>query len=130
MKCPVNPQNLNHALTIGCNFLRQIGIDILPSQSKVTWHGKEMPLHPQNCLDDKQTFNQVLTNEPHSTAESHANVVHEDAATKCKETDLNQLVSQQSHLTLEHKAMLLKTLKTHNRLCEGLANKQLGIFPN
>ena len=110
MKCLVDLQDLNHTLKFGQIFLRQIGIEILLSESKVTRHGKEMPLHPQNCLDNNQTFNQAITNEPHSTAEAHADIVCNDAATKCTNANSNQLVLQQDHSTLELKEMLLKML--------------------
>ena len=105
-------------------------IDILLSQSKVTWQGKEMPPHPRKHFDDKHTLHQALTNEPHSTAEACANVVNDDTATKCTNANRNQLVLQQDHSTLECKEMLLKTLQKHIQPFEGLDNKQLGIFPN
>ena len=55
----------------------------------------------------------MLTNEPHATTEAHADVICDNAATKCAETDPNQLASQQNHLTTECKAALLKNLEQH-----------------
>ena len=72
----------------------------------------------------------IPTNEPHSTAEACANVICDDAAAKHTNIDLNWLVSQQDHPTLEKKEALLKTLQKHSQLFEGLKNKQFGIFPN
>ena len=72
----------------------------------------------------------ALTNEPHATEKAHAEVICDDAAAKHNCTNPNQLVSQQDHLTAEHKAVLSKTLQQHERLLEGLKHKQLGTFPN
>ena len=47
------------------------------------------------------------------------------------ETNPNHLVSQQDHLTAEHKVMPLRTLQKHEQLFEGLDHKQLGdMFPD
>ena len=125
----VNEQKLSCTSIVGRIFLRQIGSDISFKNAKVTWHDKEMPLHPQNCFDNKHAFHKALANEPHSTAEACANIVI-DAALKCTKTHLNQLASQQNHLTMKHKDVLLKMLQEHKQLFEGLDHEQLGTFPN
>ena len=69
-------------------------------EALVTWKGKEMPMHPRNCFQNNQLIWKTLSDEPHSTAEACANtIVHEDAATKCNETDLRELVANQVQST-------------------------------
>ena len=130
MKYIVNEHDLDCNHFIGRTFPRQTGLNVSSKEAKITWRGEEMPLHPRNHFNDKQVFEKALANELHSTAEACANIVHDNTATKCANTNLNQLASQQDQSTVEHKAMLLKTLQKHKQLFEGLEHKQLGIFPN
>ena len=64
-----------------------------------------MSVHPRDHFNDDEVLRQALSNEPHVTAEAFAaqSHAHEDAATKCKNTDLNQLVQEQLHLNASQK---------------------------
>ena len=130
MKCAVDEQKLSHTLTIGRIFLRQIGSDISFKNAKVTQCGEEMPSRPWNCCNNKQVTQKVLTDEPHSTVEARANLVCDDAATECKETDLHKLSTEQVHSTSGQRQQLLEVLDKHSRLFEGFNHEQLGVFPN
>ena len=89
-----------------------------------------MPLHPQNHFSDDQALRKILTNEPCSTAESHANIVCDDAASKCEETNLRKLAAQQTQSTTDQQSQLLQSLTKHARSFEGLDNEQLSTFLN
>ena len=100
------------------------------NEAKVTWNDKEMPLHPRHHFNDNQLIQQVLTNEPHSTAEACANVIHNDAASKHEETNPQELTTHQVHSTPHQQQPLPQSLKKHARLFKGLDDEQLGMFPN
>ena len=85
---------------------------------------------PELLREQPACFRKALTNEPHSTAEAHADVTCEDAATKCTNTNPNQLVSLQDHLNDGQKTELSKTLQKCECLFEGLESKQLGFHAN
>ena len=84
-----------------------------------------------NHFSNDHLFQKMLTNEPHSTAEAHANnVICDDTATKCEETDLQELTANQVQSTPNQQHQLMQALKKHACLFEGLDNKQLDTFPN
>ena len=130
MKCVVNEHPLSHDLIIGRIFLRQVGLNINFTDSKVTWKDKEIPLHPCNHFKDEQPIQKVLANEPCSTAEACANIVCDDAATEHEETDLHESSTEQVHLTNDQRQQLLQVLNKYSKLFQGPDNEQLGIFPN
>ena len=73
-------------------------------------------------------FNQALTNEPHATAEACANIIHDDAATECEETDLQELAANQVKSMPNQQHQLPQALEKHACFFEGLDNEQLGTF--
>ena len=123
-------QKLNNTLIIGRIFLGQIGLDMSFKNAKIAWHGKEMPLHPCNCFEDNHVVQKILTNEPCSTAKASTNIIIDDAAAKCEETDLHKSSTEQVHSTDGQCQQPLEVLNKQSRLFQGFDSKQLGIFPN
>ena len=130
IKCLVIDSEMTYQVIIGRKYMKQIGISMDFATSSIHWYGKEMSFHPRSFFKNNELLRKVLSNEPHSVAESYATHMYEDAATKYEQTDLKSLVAQQEHLDDSAKKSLLGILCSHSVLFEGLNNKQLGIFPN
>ena len=113
--------------------MKQIGIAMNFASSTIEWIGKEMSFHPRNFFNNNELLRKVLSNEPYSVAEAYgqqATHTYEDASSKYKGTDLQQLVATQEQLDEKAKKALLNVLRHHSVLFQGLNDRQLGIFLN
>lgn len=125
---------MNYHLIIGRRYMKQIALRMDFASSTVQWFDKTMSFHPRNYFQDKNLIRKVMGNEPYSIAESYIaqakQQAYVDSSTKYMDTDLRKLAEQQIHLSPTERSVLLKILNQNQALFEGLADRELGIFPN
>ncbi len=106
LKVRVAPQELgSYDMILGRNYLSKYGIDLLFSESIISWDGLRTPMRE---------------------AESDAHAAQQIQDNTYAESDLRLLSRKQTHLSLDQQNELYEVLQMHQELFKG----QLGTWPN
>ena len=119
--------SVHYDLILGRDFLRSAGITIDFSKSEVIWLDHTIPMRPHHYWSESTRIRDALFIEPilaHQLSNESYAVSISDA--KYEATDLNDLVSNQTHLSAAQRADLSALLKSVEPLFSG----KLGSYPH
>ena len=114
-KFVVSNQGLgNYDMILGRDFLEELGIDVKFSSMEVEWEGSTIPLKPIDATAEEFFMIAEPTSVTHATERVQGIL---DA--NYEAADLDEIVSQCSHLTKEDQTMLLALLRKYEPLFDG-----------
>jgi len=113
----------------GRSFLNSCKIDVCSSDLTCRWYNNKIPFHKPTFFKDSETIRAILSvpSERVNRLEAFHEAYHSAAVTRSVDTQVSvdEVVQQQSHLTVEQREDLYKLLSQYDKLFDGT----LGRYP-
>ena len=120
-------------IIIGQDFLHKVGIDICYSNATVAWYGNDIPMRHQD-FDDRLDFECVVNDHVMQIEDEFFEQEFSDDSflaapildAKYEKLNVEEFISQQSHLNSDERNDIRKLLDKHDTLFDG----KLRVYPH
>ena len=110
---------MEYDIIFGRNFLNSCGIDVCGSDLTCKWFSDSIPYHAPDFFRNKAQIHKILEIQPQRVQTMEQHSAAKVTATKVTQVSIDDVVTQQKHLSSDQQHQLLDVLKQHESLFDG-----------